>query len=85
MNRAAVKITDWDDNKMSNYDNVIRKVSNLDPMWDGYVTMDQVRTHKGDGVREVESLTIWFDRELVRPTWVHGWACDAGFIASVVA
>lgn len=30
-----------------------------------------------------ESRRIWFDRNAVRDTWVHGWACDAGLVAHI--
>lgn len=84
MRMAAVKVTDWDGNKWANLKLVTDRLAELDPKWDGWET-ERETGQRGGGVRVVQELTLWFDADKVRPEWVHGWACDAGFLAVVEA
>lgn len=81
MNRGCVEVTDWDGNGWSRFlSDVAPRIAQLDPEWDGW---EFEVPHPTRQDRHVWVMSVYFDRDRVRDSWVHGWACDAGYVASV--
>jgi hypothetical protein len=81
MRKVSVKVTDWDGDKWSALKPVMDRLATFDPLWNGFETDREVAARTG--TRVVREVALWFDADKVRPEWVHGWACDAGFLAVV--
>ena len=83
--RREVTLTDWDGiNYGARFWLMVKRITDLGGMPDvsiGYV--DNVPRHK-DGTRR-QVARVSFDGNRVRDTWVHGWACDIGYVAAVTA
>lgn len=81
MNRGCVEVTDWDGNGWEPLrSGVLPRLAGLDP---SSTCVERVAPHPTRQGRDVRVVSVYFDRDRVRDSWVHGWACDAGYVASV--
>ena len=76
MTTANVMVTDYDGIGWDALDRVTERIG------------ASVTVHHGDPFawRGVERprVVLTFDGDTVRDAWVHGWACDAGYVAHIV-
>ena len=74
---AAVKLTDWDGIGWDGLTAISARVG-------GRVDHDREPVMSGPRKGErVPCAVITFDGDAFRDTWVHGWACNAGYVAVI--
>jgi hypothetical protein len=82
MSNRSVTITDWDNIGWANADNLMVKLgerkANASVTYDAPITTAK---RKDGSVPNVAVIT--FDGNVVRDTWVHGWAIDSGYVAFI--
>lgn len=76
--RACVVVTDWDGIGWSRLAPVLAQIDKLGGDWRAWEDW----TTKPNG-REIAFTRLTFDANRVRDSWVHGWVCDAGYVAHI--
>ena len=82
MTTAHVQVIDYDDRGIAPLQNVLSRLNNAGA---SPVLSIDVLTHtsaRRDGTVP-RAFMVSFDGDRVRDTWVHGWACDAGYVVSI--
>ena len=81
--KRGVTITDWDDRGFGQkFWQIVARIDAAGAQPDVVIGAPIATAKRKDGTTPVVAV-ITFDGNKIRDTWVHGWACDAGYVASI--
>lgn len=78
----AVTVIDWDDRGQCGIDAIVDRIRARE----GAPSVRREPAYNVPALPDGRARQCWviaFDGNRVRDTWVHGWACDAGYVASI--
>lgn len=82
MNKRVVTVTDWDNIGWNNVNHLMVKLDDYKASATVEFDAPLITAKRKDG--SIPSVAVvTFDGNMVRDTWVHGWAIDLGYVASV--
>lgn len=83
MRNRAVTFTDWDNVGFgARFWQIVARLETADADPDVVIDAAISPATRRDGSRPIVAV-VTFDGNKVRDTWVHGWACDAGYVAHI--
>lgn len=82
MTKRAVTLVDWDNIGWGNVNRLMLRLDERKASATIELDAPIVKAKRKDGTFPAVAV-VTFDGDVVRDTWVHGWAIDLGYVASV--
>lgn len=80
--KRAVTITDWDGIGWANVNHLMVRLDDYKASATVEFDVPFITRQRKDGTHPAVAV-VEFDGDAVRDTWVHGWAIDLGYVATV--